>query len=70
MLNDIKPTDRLLVKFADEIKISAPVKNANDTALIEVTNIKNKANENRLMIKCFGLCVSDKHVQNIGNSAE
>lgn len=41
MLNDIKPTDRLLVKFADEITVSALVKNAKDTALIEVTNIKN-----------------------------
>ena len=49
MVNDKKSIDgdnNLLVKFADDITVSAPVKNGNDTALTEVTNIKDWANEN------------------------
>ena len=43
MVNDIKSVDsdnNLLIKFADDITVSAPVKNGKDTALTEVTNIK------------------------------
>ena len=50
-VNDIKSADgdnNLLVKFADDITVSAPVKNGKDTALTEVTNIKDWANENRI----------------------
>ena len=53
MVNDIKPVDgdnNLHVKFADDITISAPLKNAQDTALIEVTNIKDWANKNRMTV--------------------
>ena len=53
MVNDIKSVDgdnNLLVKFADDITVSAPVKNGNDTALTEVTNIKDWANENRMIV--------------------
>ena len=54
MVNDIKPADgdnNLLVKFADDITVSAPVKNGKDTALTEVTNIKDWANNNRMIVK-------------------
>ena len=53
MVNDIKSADgdnNLLVKFADDITVSAPVKNGKDTALTEVTNIKDWANENRMIV--------------------
>ena len=53
MVNDIKPADgdnNLLVKFADDITVSAPVKNGKDTALTEVTNIKDWANDNRMIV--------------------
>ena len=53
MVNDIKSVDgdnNLLVKFADDITVSAPVKNGKDTALTEVTNIKDWANENRMIV--------------------
>ena len=53
MVNDIKSADgdnNLLVKFADDIAVSAPVKNGKDTALTEVTNIKDWANENRMIV--------------------
>ena len=43
MVNDLKPAhgdNNLLVKFAHDMTVCAPVKNAKDTALIEVTNIK------------------------------
>ena len=53
MVNDIKSVDgdnNLLVKFADDITVSAPGKNGNDTALTEVTNIKDWANENRMIV--------------------
>ena len=54
MANDIKLADsdnNLLVKFADDMTVNAPVKNDKDTALIEVTNIKDCANENRMIVK-------------------
>ena len=53
MVNDIKPADgdnNLLVKFADDITVSVPVKNGKDTALTEVTNIKDWANKNRMIV--------------------
>ena len=53
MVNDIKSVDgdnNLLVKFADDITVSAPVRNGKDTALTEVTNIKDWANENRMIV--------------------
>ena len=53
MVNDIKPADgdnNLLVKFADDFTVSAPVKNGKDTALTEVTNIKDWANDNRMIV--------------------
>ena len=42
MVNDINPADgdnNLRVEFADDITVSAPVKNGKDTALTEVSNI-------------------------------
>ena len=53
VVNDIRPADgdnNLLVKFADAITVSAPVKNGKDTALTEVTNIKNWVNDNRMIV--------------------
>ena len=53
MVNDIKSADgdnKFAVKFADHITVSAPVKNGKDTALTEVTNIKDWANENRMIV--------------------
>ena len=42
MVNDIKPKDpenNMLVKFADDMAVSAPVKDTRDTASNEVKNI-------------------------------
>ena len=53
MVNDIKPKDpenNMLVKFADEMRVSAPVKTTGDTAFNEVKNISDWANENRMIL--------------------
>ena len=53
MVNDIKPKDpenNMLVKFADDMTVSAPVKTTRDTACNEVKNISDWANENRMIL--------------------
>ncbi|CAB4005710.1 Hypothetical predicted protein [Paramuricea clavata] len=49
MVDDIKPVnpeDNLLVKFADDMTVSAPVKSTGDSATAEVNNIDNWAKNN------------------------
>ena len=53
MVNDIKPKDpenNMLVKFADDMTVSTPVKSTGDTAFNEVKNISDGANENRMIL--------------------
>ena len=54
MVNDIKPKDpennNMLVKFADDITVSVPVKTTEDTAFNEVKNISDWAKENRMIL--------------------
>ena len=53
MVNDIKPKDpenNMLVKFADDMTVSAPVKDTRDTASNEVKYINNWANENKMIL--------------------
>ena len=50
MTLSLQTVNNLLVKFADDITVSAPVKNGKDTALTEVTNIKDWANDNRMIV--------------------
>ena len=53
MVNDIKPKDpenNMLVKFADDMTVSAPVKTTGDTAFNEVKNISDWSNENRMIL--------------------
>ena len=53
MVNDIKPKDpenNMLVKFADDMTVSAPVKTTGDTAFNEVKNISDWAKENRMIL--------------------
>ena len=53
MANDIKPKDpenNMLVKFADDMTVSAPVKTTGDTAFNEVKNISDWANENKMIV--------------------
>ena len=53
MVNDIKavnPRSNLLIKYADDITICAPVISNSDTALAEVTNIKDWAGSNRMTL--------------------
>ena len=53
MVNDIKPKDpenNMLVKFADDMTVRAPVKTSGDTASNEVKNISDWANENRMIL--------------------
>ena len=53
MVNDIKPKDpenNMLVKFADDMTVSAPVKTTRDTTFNEVKNISDWANENRMIL--------------------
>ena len=50
MVNDIaavEPMTNLLVKFADDITVCAPVSETNDTALAEAINIERWADENQ-----------------------
>ena len=53
MVNDIKPKDpenNMLVQFADDMTVSAPVKTTGDTAFNEVKNISDWANESRMIL--------------------
>ena len=53
MINVIKPAsvdNNLLVKFPDDLTVSASAKNARDTVLIAVANIKDWPNENRMIV--------------------
>ena len=71
MVNYIKPADgdnNLLVKFADDITVSAPVKNGKDTALTEVTNVKAWATENTMIVnisKTWEMVLSKGHVKQL-----
>ena len=52
-VNDTKPKDpenNMLVKFADDMTVSAPVKTTGDTAFNEVKNISDWANENKMIL--------------------
>lgn len=53
MVDDIKsvePETNLLVKFADDITVSAPVKSTGDSAELETRNIENWARNNRMTL--------------------
>ncbi len=53
MVNDIKPMDaqnNLLVKFADDITTSAPVKSGSDSAEAEVESIQNWSEANQMTL--------------------
>ena len=53
MVNDIKPMDaqnNLLVKFADDITTSAPVKSRSDCAEAEVESIQNWSEANQMTL--------------------
>ena len=53
MVNDVKPEDpknNILVKFADDMTICAPVKSTCDSASVEVRNIENWASNNRMSL--------------------
>lgn len=53
MVNDIKlvhPNTNLMVKFADDITISSPVKENSDLAHLEVTNIEHWAKANKMSL--------------------
>ena len=53
MVNDVKPVDpknNILVKFADDMTICAPVKSTGDSASIEVRNIENWASNNKMSL--------------------
>ena len=49
-IKSLKPQDNLLIKFADDITVSAPVKMGGDTAIVEVNNIDKWAMENRMSL--------------------
>ena len=52
-VNDIKPKDpdnNMLVKFADDMTVSAPVKTTGDTAFNEVKNIRDWADVQGLSV--------------------
>jgi hypothetical protein len=57
MVDDIKPVDaknNLLVKFADDIKASVPVKSGLDSASAEAEGIQNWSETNKMtLIKYF-----------------
>ena len=53
LVNDIRPNDpenNILVKFAHDMTVSAPVKTTGDTAFNEVKNISDWANENKMIL--------------------
>lgn len=53
MVNDIcvsDPRNNLMVKYADDITISAPVKKGSDTAIAEVNNIERWAENNEMTL--------------------
>ena len=53
MVNDIKPKDpdnNMLVKFANDMTVCAPVKTTGDTAFNKVKNIRDWADENRMTL--------------------
>ena len=52
-INPLIPKDNLLIKFADDITVSAPAKENSDTAVVEVNIIDNWAMENRMSLNLF-----------------
>jgi hypothetical protein len=53
MVNDINledPESNLLIKFADDLAVSTPVKTTGDSAASEVRNIKGWASDNRMTL--------------------
>ena len=59
MVDDIKPTQpetNVLVKFADDMTVSAPVKSNCDSATMEVRNIENWARRNRMTLNLSKTC--------------
>jgi hypothetical protein len=53
MVNDIKPKDpdnNMLVKFANDMTVCAPVKTTGDAAFNKVKNIRDWADENRITL--------------------
>jgi hypothetical protein len=53
MVNDIDvadPKNNLLVKYADDITVTGPVKNGKDSILLEVNNIVDWANNNQMSL--------------------
>jgi hypothetical protein len=53
MVNDINledPESNLLIKFADDLTVSAPVKTTGDSAASEVRDIKGWASDNRMTL--------------------
>ena len=58
MVNDIKPKDpesNMLVKFSDDMTVSAPIKSTRDTASNEAKNKNNWANENKVILNLENL---------------
>ncbi|CAB4029518.1 Hypothetical predicted protein, partial [Paramuricea clavata] len=66
MINDLTvkgPNNNILVKFADDMTVSAPVKNNYDSALAEVDNIEKWTETNRMSLnldKTWEMVVSGK----------
>ena len=52
-INPLIPKDNLLIKFADDMTVSAPAKENSDTAVVEVNIIDNWAMENRMSLNLF-----------------
>ena len=73
MVNDIKRKDpeNMLVKFADDMTVSAPVKTTGDTAFNEVENISDWANENRMILnfsKTWKIVISMRTIETATSS--
>ncbi|XP_028408299.1 LOW QUALITY PROTEIN: sacsin-like [Dendronephthya gigantea] len=69
MVNDIKPKDpdkNMLVKFADDMTVSAPVTTSWDTASNEVKNIRDWTYENRMtMSKTWEMVISKRSLNQL-----
>ena len=61
------PKSNVLVKFADDITVSAPVKLNSDSASMEVENIENWAMDNRMSLICqkHGKCLCAERPPNL-----
>ena len=49
-IKPLRPKGNLLIKFADDIAVSAPIKEDSDTAVVEVNSTDNWAIENRMSL--------------------